>query len=54
MAECDEARAGAVNAALHAAALLATTDAAVALRLDAFRREQTEAVLSDPDPRVDA
>ena len=47
-------RAGAVNAALHAAALLATTDAAVALRLDAFRREQTEAVLSDPDPRVDA
>ena len=44
-------RAGAINAALHAAALLATTDAALAGQLDAFRREQTEAVLADPDPR---
>jgi 5-(carboxyamino)imidazole ribonucleotide mutase len=44
-------RAGAINAALHAAALIATTDAALAQRLDGFRREQTEAVLADPDPR---
>ena len=44
-------RAGAINAALHAAALLATTDAVLAQRLDGFRREQTEAVLADPDPR---
>ncbi|MEO5622132.1 MAG: 5-(carboxyamino)imidazole ribonucleotide mutase [Dokdonella sp.] len=47
-------RAGAVNAALLAAAMLATTDAALAERLDAFRREQTEAVLADADPRTHA
>ena len=47
-------RAGAVNAALHAAAVLATTDPELAQRLDAFRRDQTEAVLSDPDPRTQA
>ena len=47
-------RAGAVNAALHAAAMLAITDVALGERLDAFRREQTESVLAHPDPRVPA
>jgi 5-(carboxyamino)imidazole ribonucleotide mutase len=47
-------RAGAINAALCACAMLATTDAVLADRLDRFRREQTEAVLADPDPRVTA
>ena len=35
--------AGAANAALHAIAMLATTDAALAERLQAFRARQTEA-----------
>ncbi|MBM3677065.1 MAG: 5-(carboxyamino)imidazole ribonucleotide mutase [Actinobacteria bacterium] len=43
-------RAGAVNAALLAAAILATTDAAVAARLRAYRTAQTDAVLGSPDP----
>ncbi len=46
-------RAGAVNAALFAGAIFAVHDAALAARLDAFRREQTEAVLAGSDPRVD-
>lgn len=37
-------RAGAVNAALLAAAILATADAAIAQRLDAYRQRQTDAV----------
>ena len=37
-------RAGAVNAALLAAAILALSDAALAERLDAYRRAQTESV----------
>lgn len=41
-------QAGAKNAALFAAALLATTDEGVRGRLDAFRRAQTRAVLDDP------
>jgi len=45
-------RAGAVNAALLAAAILAETDAALAERLEAFRRAQSAAVLANPDPRV--
>lgn len=44
--------AGAVNAALFAAAILATHDAAVAKALELFRRAQTEQVLSQPDPRA--
>ncbi|SEJ59662.1 5-(carboxyamino)imidazole ribonucleotide mutase [Deinococcus reticulitermitis] len=40
--------AGAKNAALFAAALLATTDEGVRGRLDAFRQAQTQAVLGDP------
>jgi 5-(carboxyamino)imidazole ribonucleotide mutase len=45
-------KAGAVNAALFAAAILAHGDATVAERLSQFRSEQTDAVLSHPDPRV--
>jgi 5-(carboxyamino)imidazole ribonucleotide mutase len=44
-------RAGAVNAALLAAAILATADPALAARLDALRAEQTAAVAEVPaDP----
>lgn len=41
-------RAGAVNAALLAAAILAGTDAALAARLDAWRAAQTAAVPDQP------
>jgi 5-(carboxyamino)imidazole ribonucleotide mutase len=44
-------RAGAINAALLAAAMLANDDPAVAAALDAFRQKQTDAVLGDSDPR---
>lgn len=44
-------RAGAINAALLAAAILALEDADLAQRLEKFRREQTEHVLAHPDPR---
>ena len=44
-------KAGATNAALFAAALLAAADDAVAKALDGFRAEQTERVLAKPDPR---
>ena len=40
---------GAANAALLAAAFIATTDEALAGRLDAWRRTQTEAVAETPD-----
>ncbi len=43
-------RAGAINAALLAAAILATTDPALAARLDAWRAAQTEAVAEAPVP----
>ena len=44
-------RAGAVNAALLAAAMLATTDPALAGRLDAHRAAQTASVAEEPaDP----
>ena len=46
-------RAGAVNAALLAAAILATADPALATRLDALRAEQSNAVAhlpTDPQP----
>lgn len=45
-------RAGAVNAALLAAAQLGGKYPAIRQRLEAFRNEQTEAVLAMPDPRV--
>lgn len=41
--------AGAANAGLLAAAMLATTDADLAARLDAWRAAQTEAVAETPD-----
>ena len=44
--------AGAINAALFAAALLATGDPQVAQALADFRRSQTERVLARPDPRL--
>jgi 5-(carboxyamino)imidazole ribonucleotide mutase len=43
-------RAGAVNAALLAAAILAGSDAALGDRLRRFRAAQTQAVLDSPDP----
>ncbi len=43
--------AGARNAALFAAAILANEDADVRAALDAFRSAQTAAVLDNPDPR---
>ena len=43
--------AGAANAALFAAAMLATDDAAVAKALAAFRAKQTEEVTANDDPR---
>jgi 5-(carboxyamino)imidazole ribonucleotide mutase len=45
-------KAGAVNAALLAAAMIATTDATVAKRLDAYREAQTKSVVDHSDPRV--
>jgi len=45
-------RAGAVNAALLAAAILALEDEAVGERLRKFRDAQTEKILSAPDPTV--
>lgn len=44
-------RAGAVNAGLLAAAVLALHDPELALRLDDYRARQTQSVLDRPDPR---
>jgi 5-(carboxyamino)imidazole ribonucleotide mutase len=44
-------KAGAINAALLAAAIVANEDEDVASSLDEYRRRQTERVLADPDPR---
>jgi len=44
-------RAGAVNAALLAAAIVARKHPEHRAALDAYRREQTQAVLDHPDPR---
>jgi 5-(carboxyamino)imidazole ribonucleotide mutase len=43
--------AGAANAGLFAAGILALQDPKVAAALAAFRQEQTESVLENPDPR---
>jgi 5-(carboxyamino)imidazole ribonucleotide mutase len=43
--------AGAKNAALFAAAILANESAEIRASLDAFREAQTTAVLAKPDPR---
>jgi 5-(carboxyamino)imidazole ribonucleotide mutase len=44
--------AGAKNAALFAAAILANEFAEIRAKLDAFRSDQTAAVLAKPDPRT--
>ncbi|HUP50640.1 MAG TPA: 5-(carboxyamino)imidazole ribonucleotide mutase [Thermoanaerobaculia bacterium] len=44
-------RAGAVNAALLATAILAIHDPSLRAALESYRREQTETVLARPDPR---
>lgn len=46
--------AGATNAALQAAAILALHDATIAAALESFRRAQTASVLDSPDPRAPA
>ncbi len=47
-------KAGAVNAALLAAAILANKYPLIAAALEAFRQRQSEAVLAQPDPREQA
>ena len=47
-------KAGAANAALLAAQILALHDRALASRLNSWRQSQTDEVLNHPDPRVDA
>ncbi len=42
-------KAGAINAALLAASVLALSDTALAARLDAWRKQQTEAVREQPE-----
>jgi len=42
-------RAGAVNAALFAAAMLATNDPDLAGRVDAYRRAQTDGIAEEPE-----
>jgi len=44
--------AGAANAGLLAAQILATADADLMLKIDAFRQAQTDSVLSEPNPAV--
>lgn len=43
-------RAGAVNAALFSASILGNKYAEIQSALDAFRKQQTETVLANPDP----
>lgn len=45
-------KAGAINAALLATAILATTDEELRKNLETFRETQTQAVLDQPDPAV--
>lgn len=47
-------KAGAINAALLACSILSLNDAGVRDRLVAFRKTQTDRVLGDADPSVDA
>lgn len=44
-------KAGAINAALLAASILATHDADLAVALEAYRKNQTDTVLANGDPR---
>ncbi|MCX5639931.1 MAG: 5-(carboxyamino)imidazole ribonucleotide mutase [Planctomycetota bacterium] len=45
-------QAGATNAALFAASLIAASDEQVRARLDSFRAAQTAKVIAQPDPRI--
>ena len=45
-------KAGAINAALLATAILATNDDGLTTTLEAFRQTQTQAVLDQPDPSI--
>ncbi len=45
-------RAGAINAALLAAAILALSDETIRSALNQYRADQTERVLGSPDPRA--
>ncbi|WP_254891323.1 AIR carboxylase family protein, partial [Cronobacter sakazakii] len=47
-------KAGAANAALLAAQILAQHDSALLARLEKWRQKQTEEVLENPDPRGEA
>ena len=44
-------KAGAINAALLATAILANSDSKIAAALDAYRKNQTDTVLAGADPR---
>lgn len=46
--------AGAYNAGLYSAQILANNDAALAQRIETFREQQTETVLANSDPREEA
>jgi 5-(carboxyamino)imidazole ribonucleotide mutase len=46
-------KAGAINAALLAAAIISNKHGHYRQVLNKYRQEQTETVLSDPDPRID-
>ena len=46
-------KAGAANAAILAAQILALSDATIAKKLQEFSTNQTQTVLNNPDPRVD-
>ncbi len=46
--------AGAANAGLLAAQILATSDAELMTKIDQFRQDQTDSVLSQPNPAQDA
>ncbi|ALZ74645.1 5-(carboxyamino)imidazole ribonucleotide mutase [Rheinheimera sp. F8] len=46
--------AGAANAGLLAAQILATSDDSLLAKIDAFRKEQTDAVLAHPNPAEEA
>lgn len=46
--------AGAANAGLLAAQILATSDDALLSKIDVFRKEQTDSVLAHPNPAEDA
>ena len=46
-------RAGAINAALLAAVIVANRDEKIRVALELFLQQQTEAVLANPDPSID-